>query len=423
MQNVVTKLKELARGKSVALFGCGASTKAVKKLFDLADINCVFYDDKENIFDLQKAKNHGIAIYSPAFKPSHPFRKIAEECGILCVGEPDLAGILWQGKSIAITGTNGKTTLTSFLTLALNKSGRKAFACGNIGKPLCEFIADGISHDEIAVFEISSFQSMSLKFMKFDALIWTNFAPDHLDWHCDMQEYFDAKLHISNLLKSEIFLFGSGVKEASKEYKVELPKFAEFVDKNLCKDSPFPFDNSIQSENFALAKRLFEKLSIPTKFLYESASEFKLAKFRFAKTAQIDGITFWNDSKATNAHAAIAALNELKGNKVFWIGGGKNKYCDNSELCECVKKIAVGAALIGQTAPILKPELEGLKLGVFECETLQEAVRISYEKSPKGCNVLFSPAFSSFGMFKSYSDRGNCFDEAVNQILNEKIKK
>ena len=421
MQTSRDILKNISGGKSVALFGRGVSTIAAQSLFKTAGVNCVFYGDKDGEnFGEAESKNHALAVYSPAFSPRHPFRILAEKCGVKAVGEPDLAGMIWRGKTIAVSGTNGKTTLTSFLTAALNKAGKKAFACGNIGRPLCAFLADGVSADETAVFEISSFQSTSLKSLNFDAFLWTNFAPDHLDWHADMREYFDAKLNILNFLKSETFIYGSGVKEFAQKFSRRLPDFAVFADKNSAFESPKPFDNSIQRENFLIAKLFWKSLNLDEKILLDSAKDFSLARYRFAKISGLNGITFWNDSKATNAHAAIAALKELKGKKVFWIGGGKNKYCDNSELCKTVGEVACGAALIGQTAGELKNALKGLPLGVYVCENLKQAIELAVQKCPSKADILFSPAFSSFGMFKSYSDRGKCFDEAVSEILSEK---
>ena len=359
----------------------------------------------------------GLAVYSPAFQSSHRFFKAAQEANVLALGEPDIAGKCWKGKVIAITGTNGKTTLTSFLTLALNKAGFDAVSAGNIGTPLCEFVESGIE-SRIAVCELSSFQAMRLKCLKPDAAIWTNFAPDHLDWHKDMREYFLAKLNLASLLNKEIFIMGKSVADFAQAENIPLPRFASVAEKESAKNPPAPFDNSIQAENFSLALAFWKKWALPESALYGAAKEFSLAKFRFAKTAEICGAAFYNDSKATNAHAAIAALRELKGKRVFWIGGGKNKNCENSELAKCVRECAEGACLIGQTAEILKNEIKSLPKGVFTCKTLREAVEIAFENSKNGGNVLFSPAFSSFGMFKNYAERGKAFDDAVANIAN-----
>lgn len=410
MENAKDTVEKLCKGKAVALWGKGVSTKSVEALLKRLGATCVYYSEEEN-FTKEKAKNHALAIYSPSFKNDHPFFKTAKENNVECMGEPDLAGLLWQGKIIAVTGTNGKTTLTSFIAHALKKIGIDALELGNIGMPMCDF-ADK-SAKKFAVCELSSFQGMRLKHLHPNALVWTNFAPDHLDWHASMKEYFEAKLQIAKLLKEEIFIAGSGVKEAAKEFEIALPSCTIFVDKNSEPDAPAPFDNSIQKENFALAKALWKKLGLNENILCEAAKDFSLAAHRFSMIKEIEGVRFWNDSKATNAHAAIAALKHLQGKKVFWIGGGKNKYCDLAPLIAAIKETASGVALIGQTAEILKEKLPEMPMGVNICKSLDEAVELAYKSCKNEGNVLFSPAFSSFGMFDGYADRGKSFEKSV----------
>jgi UDP-N-acetylmuramoylalanine--D-glutamate ligase len=254
---------------------------------------------------------------------------------------------------------------------------------------------------------------MRLEHLRPDALVWTNFAPDHLDWHTDMREYFEAKLRIASLLKKEVFTAGESVMNFARELKTAMPSFCEFVSEKAFEGAPSPFDNSIQSKNFAMAKALWRKLGLEENILFEAAKDFQLASHRFAKIAEIDGIGFWNDSKATNVHAAVAALRELKGKNLIWIGGGKDKGCDISGLIDSVSECAAGAALIGETADILKDKLGGLPLGVKTCKNLEDALNWAFQSSEKGGNILFSPGFSSFGMFKNYADRGKSFEKLV----------
>lgn len=424
MQEINHILERLSGGEKVALWGRGASTASVEKLFAKANIECVYYSDNpdDEKFDLASAKKHRLAVYSPAFQDSNKFFEVAKKSNVTTLGEPDIAGKCWRGKVIAISGTNGKTTLTSFLNLALKNAGFDAICAGNIGTPLCDFIT-GECESRIAVLELSSFQIMRLKYLNPEAYIWTNFAPDHLDWHKDMCEYFLAKLNLIKLLKKDIFIAGKSVLDFANSENISLPNYTKIVEKSSVENPPAPFDNSIQAENFAMANALWQTLSLDNEILFNSAKEFSLSKFRFAKTAEINGVSFWNDSKATNAHAAIAALNELKGKNVFWIGGGKNKNCDLSELAQAVRDCADGACLIGQTADILKNEIKSLKNGIFACKTLEEAIKIAFEKTKNGGNVLFSPSFSSFGMFKNYADRGNVFDAEVFKLKEFQLKK
>ena len=273
MLETVKKLERLSGGKKVALWGRGASTASAEKLFAKAGIECEYYGDGEKEFDSSAAESHRLAVYSPAFQNSHRFFDVARKANIAALGEPDIAGACWNGKIVAITGTNGKTTLTSFLALALRKAGFDAVSAGNIGTPLCEFIESDIE-SRIAVCELSSFQTMRLKYLKPDACLWTNFAPDHLDWHLDMREYFLAKLELARLLKKEIFIIGESVADFAAKENIALPRFAQIAEKASAQTPPPPFDNSIQAENFALALAFWEKWALTESALYAAAKEF-----------------------------------------------------------------------------------------------------------------------------------------------------
>jgi len=418
-------IKELCASKPVAIFGTGASGAAAKRLFDSLGIEAVFYAESgAELFDSNAARRHALVVYSPAFRPGHPWIAEAQKNGSLAICEPDLSALAWRGKIYAITGTNGKTTITKFLAHAFSLAGFGAVAAGNVGKPLSAFCAelDGGGGGKIAICELSSFQTSNLRFLKPDALLWTNFAPDHLDWHKDMREYFFAKFNIVEAALGKPIVAGSSVAQAAKEYGAELPAGVEIFDESLKCSAPEPFSSSIQARNFAMAEMLAKKIGLSRESLLKAAESFSLPEYRFSAPEEIGGIRFYNDSKATNAHAAIAALEELAGeNDLIWIGGGKDKNCDIEELAGAVAKRAKAAVLIGQTAEKLKSALSGrLARGAHVCGSMGEAVRKAAELAKKGSCVLFSPGFSSFGMFKGYADRGKSFKNEVLCLKNLK---
>lgn len=415
------KIKELCNNKPAAIFGKGVSALCAKGLFDSLGIESVLYSenaaDNCRVFDENAAKKHSLVVYSPAFRPDHKWLKLAKQNNAELICEPDLASLAWQGNIIAISGTNGKTTTTAFLAKALNEAGINAVAAGNIGIPLSKFCVEKNGGKNCtAVCELSSFQLMGVKYMSPIAYVWTNFDQDHLDWHTDMREYFDAKFALVKMLKKPVFIVGQSVADYAKKYGVALPDFTEIVQRqNNC---PKPFDNNIQCENYCLAKALFKKLELSEEILQKAAQTFSLAKYRFATSGTINGITFINDSKGTNAHSTIAAINALKGKPVIWIGGGKNKKCDLTDLANAVAENCKCAFLIGQSASLLEPLLNERHCNTKTCATLKEAVCGAYTAAKSGYYVLFSPAFSSFGMFDGYAHRGKCFDE---ELLGLKI--
>ena len=157
------------------------------------------------------------------------------------------------------------------------------------------------------------------------------------------------------------------------------------------------------------------------KSLEQACKSFELPQFRFSLPEKIGNIKFYNDSKATNAHAAIAAIKELaKEKNLIWLGGGKDKCCDLSELINCIAIHCKGAVVIGQTAEKLKKFLEEKSINVKIAKDMAEAVENAYELALEDGCVVFSPAFSSFGMFAGYAERGKSFQNAVLCLKNSK---
>lgn len=427
-------ITELAQGKPVAVFGAGSSGRAAQKLLESLGLESVVYaesaskkpsPDDANCreFSPEAAKGHALVVYSPAFRPDHKWIAEAEEAGATAICEPDLSALAWSGKIVAITGTNGKTTLTSFLTHALKLAGIDAIAAGNIGTPLSAFCPEfGSDAKKVAVCELSSFQTFRLKYLRPDALLWTNFAPDHLDWHKDMREYFDAKFNLVEAANGNPIFVGEDVVQAAAQYGKTLPQNARTVAPAPDYRAPAPFDSSIQSKNYAMAAAFLREAGLPAELPERAAKTFALPAYRFSKPLEVGSVRFFNDSKATNAHAAIAALEEL-GNEpdLIWLGGGKDKLCDLSELADAVAKHARAAVLIGQTAPKLAAMLEGrLADGAFVCDSMRRAVEKCNSLARKNTAVLFSPAFSSFGMFSGYAERGKSFESEVLCLKNLK---
>ncbi len=416
-------IKKLASEKPVAIFGAGVSGIAAKKLLDKIGVASEIYaEDLGAIFDETQAKKHALVVYSPAFHPDNDWMSIANKNGLECICETDLSSLAWCGKIIAITGTNGKTTLTKFITYALNFVGRKAIAVGNVGTPLSEICAqENFDKNTIAVYELSSFQTLNLKYLKPDAVIWTNFDSDHLDWHKDLQEYFRAKLNLANALSTDVFIAGSSVEMFAKKLQIALPQCAKIFDEKNPPTAPEPFSSKIQSKNYLAAKLLWNELGLDASILEKACANFQLPKFRFSTPEKIGEVNFFNDSKATNAHAAIAAIEELsKSDNLIWLGGGKDKQCDLSELVECIAKHCKSAVLIGQTAEKLQNLLSEKNVKSFKAETMQQAVEMCFELASPAGDVIFSPAFSSFGMFAGYAERGKSFDDAVLCLKNSK---
>lgn len=433
MAHKFDRIFKLSGGKPVAVFGAGASGEAACALLKKAGLGSAIYaQNSDEKWREDCGAKHALAVYSPAFRPDNEWIVSAQKHGCQCLCEPDFAALAWRGKTVAITGTNGKTTLTKFITHALRKVGIEAVSAGNIGIPLSKICAEcDYGEDAVAVCELSSFQTSRIKYLAPDALVWTNFDADHLDWHKDLREYFSAKVNLALALKKGgAFIAGESVEKSALAFGIKLPENAVFFGEDNPPPAPAPFDTSIQARNFTAARLLWEKLGLDEQTLLEACADFELPKFRFSTPEQFEGVRFYNDSKATNVHAALAALDELKNSEnLVWLGGGKDKNCDLSELADRVAKYATAAVLIGQTAAKLEKLFDARKVAHFTMPDMQSAVakcfelaKANAEKTGADGDVLFSPAFSSFGMFAGYADRGKSFQNAVLCLKNSKKK-
>lgn len=411
--------------KPVAILGGGTSGLALQKLLNQLDAKWILYDEKNNenavrVFDEKAAKQHSLVICSPGFSANHPWMIEAAKNNRLLIGELDFASLFWKGPMVAITGTNGKTTITQFLTFALKRAGINAVASGNIGFPLSSVFDSGAQSNSVCICETSSFQAETLRFFKADALLWTNFDEDHLDRYDTNDDYFRAKWNLLNHCSGRILL-GESVIAYAQKLKLLVPEKAEVlsekhaIDNRLAKESPFR--TFPQSVNFESVKRLWSFFNLPEDALYDAAANFTLPKYRLAKSGEIKNVQFWNDSKGTNFSATLAALEALEGD-IYWIGGGYAKGGNVKHFIERVAKKIKAAYLIGSNQAELKSYFDETKTNAKTFKSLDDAVIAAGQdalksKTKKVKVVLLSPGFASFDMFKSYEHRGISYENAV----------
>ena len=401
--------------RPVAVFGGGVSGAGARDLLAALGAEGVIYDRTGVEFTDAAAALHRLAVYSPGFFPGHPWLAKARAAGCCCLGEIDFASLLWRGRLIAVTGTNGKTTLTEFLCHALTSTGRRAVAAGNVGRSFSGLAAaeGGGLHETIAVCEVSSFQAETLLHFRAEAALWTNFAEDHLERHADMEAYFAAKAVLAN--RSDRVFAGSSVRAFAESLARRPPSRggphpAIFFDSEgdptadaiWVRTEGLPGDPGLagtafsdypQRENFVLAAAWWRAADLGVPALYAAARSFRVGRHRLARVAELDGVTYWNDSKATNFHAVEGALPRFK-SPVLLIAGGRGK---GGDLPGFVRRIAPRVRhlyLIGETA----------------------AVHAAAGAAQPGDHVLLSPAFASFDMFSSYADRGDQFEQLVREL-------
>lgn len=406
----------------IAIFGMGISGTAAIRLLESRGWTYSCYDQNsenknQRHFGCAEAKKHKLVIYSPGFDCTHPWLQIARKTGCVCLSEIDFASLLYKGTIIGITGTNGKTTLTLFLTQALKALGLPAVATGNNDHPL-SLLAINSSVETIAVCEISSFQAEPLNYLKLDALLWTNFSEDHLERHHDLEHYFAAKWNLVKRLRRPLLIVGKSVREAGQVYGYAFPHATTFkvIDTNNEDDWPAlkqsRFWTSPQRENFLLAHSYWDAQGWSKRVLENTLTFFTPPEHRLKKVAEVNGIAFWNDSKATNFASTLAALSTFK-QPVIWIGGGKAKGGDIRSFANNIAPKVHAAFLIGETATILFEHIKKIHSSVFIVERLEAAIQNAFTYAKPGAVILLSPGFSSMDQFKDYAQRGETFEKIV----------
>lgn len=408
----------------VAVFGGGVSGHAVLALLKKLGARGELYDEKQaearREFSTAQASGHRLVVFSPGFPLDHAWLRTARAAGCTCLGELDFAGLFWRGTVLAITGTNGKTTLTEFLVHALKQVGRSARATGNVGFPFSQLVleTDGGVFDDVAVCEVSSFQAETLVYFRADSALWTNLAEDHLERHPSMRAYFEAKWRLFDRTVGGVMLAGSSVQRFAAEFGRVLPIEAAVATERQPGDvllAGTVFDHYPQRENFILAAAWWQRAGLAEADLYAAAHSFKLGRHRLTRVAVREGVTYWNDSKATNFHAVEGALTFFSG-PVILILGGKSKGGDLPGFVGRIASKTKRAFLIGETRDLLAQACAYFRVPYFVCDGLDEAVQRASETAVSADQVLLSPGFASFDQFRNYEDRGTRFEQAVNKL-------
>lgn len=409
----------------VAVFGGGGSGQAVDTLLARLGAAGVVYDERPGVgaartFGPEEAARHRLVVFSPGFPPGHAWLAAARSAECTCLGEMDFASLFWPGRIIAITGTNGKSTLTAFLAHALVAAGEDASQAGNIGFPFSRLILfrPDAGAASVAVCEVSSFQAETMLHFRADALLWTNFAEDHLERHPGLPAYFEAKWNLLGRVPAKAVFAGASVQRFAVAFGRSLPAGAAVASEGAGPDPRLEgtaFAAYPQRENFLLAQAWWRQDGRADAELYAAARTFKPERHRLARVGEHDGVAFWNDSKATNFHATEAALGTFPG-RVQLIAGGRSKGGDAAGF---VRRIAprVGRVwLIGETRGELAALCAAAGVPYTVCATLEEAVRGAAGTAGPGGHVVLSPGFASFDMFRSYADRGDQFEQIVRNL-------
>ncbi|MDD5108068.1 MAG: UDP-N-acetylmuramoyl-L-alanine--D-glutamate ligase [Candidatus Omnitrophica bacterium] len=323
------------------------------------------------------------------------------------MSEIEIASILCPATIIAVTGSNGKTTVATLIGKILEASGRRVFVCGNIGNPFCSEV-ENMREEDFVVLEVSSFQLETIKDFKPKIAVILNLTPNHLDHYNNMQEYLDAKKRIiMNQDKDDFLVLNS--------QDILLKSVAEHAKSQVIFFSGQDGLNPNQSAVLTVGKIL----GINKDLVFGVFNKFKGIEHRMEEVRNINGIKFINDSKATTADSAIWAIKNIF-TPIILIAGGRHKGIDYRVIIEPAKDKVKQAILIGEAKEIIALDL-GREFPIEYATTLEDAVYKAYALAKPGYSVLFSPMCSSFDMFKDYEDRGRIFKKIVLDLNEDKL--
>ena len=380
-------------------------------------------------------KNSYLIVRSPGIPPRASVFALIKEHNIDMISEIELAYLESLSPFIAITGTNGKTTTTKLVSEILTAAGYEAPPCGNIGVPPTSLLDKKIDY---FVAEVSSFQIDTSKNFKPQIACYINYTPDHIDWHGNEEEYFKAKASLFKAAKaptwavlnacderiaalgqnttSVVYYFGREYTNAPCVFQRD--NKIVYKQNGVCQDvvdlSQIKLFGDHNYQNIMAAVAIAKVIGIDNSVLSSVISDFTPPEHRIEYVATIDGIKFYNDSKATNCDSTICALKAFKDEKIVLIAGGKDKGTDLSEFVQEVKAHAASVVLIGQATERFNEALvTGGHQNIHLASSLEEAIDKSFDL--KQGPVLLSPACASFDMFKNYEVRGQVFKDYVKE--------
>ena len=377
----------------------------------------------------------GVPVDASALEP-------ARKLGIPIIGEVELATRYLKGSLVAITGSNGKTTTTALAGDVVAAGGAKTLVGGNIGTPAITLVSES-SDQSYTVLEISSFQLETIEQFHARVAVVLNVTPDHLDRHGTFQAYWEAKRRIfENQDADDFAVLNADDPEAAKMaagLKAQLRWFSRkeevesgaFVrgEKIFYKDArgereimsvrDMQLKGAHNVENVLAAVAIGSILGIAPAKIREAVSNFKAVEHRLEFVANINGVDYYNDSKATNVDATIKALESFP-RGIHIILGGKDKGSDYSVLKPLLEERVKRVYTIGAAAEKIEAHIAG-SAEITRAVTLDNAVRKAAETATPGDVVVLAPACASFDQFTSYEHRGKVFKDLVQQLAKKQV--
>ena len=389
-------------------------------------------------------RRQDLIVVSPGVPLDTPELTQVKGFGLPVIGELELAARFLKGHLAAITGSNGKTTTTALLGEIFELAGLKTLVGGNIGVPVVSLIDDS-TEETWSVLEVSSFQLETTEEFHPNVAVILNITPDHLDRHGTFENYAKAKERIfaAQTESDALVLNADNVRTAAAAarsaapvhwFSLEhpVPRGAWVEDgsvvycgarggavEHILPLSSIPLKGEHNVENVLAAVCAARLAGVPAESIRIAIEKFKAVEHRLEYVATLNGVEFYNDSKATNVDATAKAVSAFSGG-IHLILGGKDKNSDYTQLAQLLREKVRAVYTIGSAATKIESHLRGI-VPLHSCETLERAVNAAASAAHPGEIVLLAPACSSFDQFESYEHRGRVFKELVNDWRGWKV--
>lgn len=379
-----------------------------------------------------------VLVLSPGIPVDHALPVSFRRAGKRVIGEAELGVLNLACPMVAVTGTNGKTTTVSMIESILQEGGLSALACGNIGKPICSCVGQ-LGEGGIAVAEISSFQLETLYSIRPHVAVVLNITEDHLNRHYNMDNYVYLKSRLlKNLYESEYAVLNYDdvrTRQFAEKTKAKVVWFSlreqvdgayikdgslMYRDEAVAKRDELPFEGRHNEANALAAICAAKLMGVSNEAIRSALKHFKGVAHRQQKIGEVGGVSFVDDSKATNVDSTLNAIAGRKEKTVLLLGG-KDKGYSYEPLFEAIPDSSVRHVVIyGENAfRILNAAVRKGYTSLTLCQGFETAVRISFMIAKEGECILLSPASASFDEFSGYEERGNRFAEIMREIAAE----
>lgn len=418
-------------GESVAVTDSRDQPPALEALNDeLPDVAVFVGGFRPEIFEAADQ-----LIVSPGISLKEPLLQQAAERNVEIVGDIEIFAREAAAPIIVITGSNGKSTVTTLLGVMAKQAGIKAVMGGNLGKPALDLLDDQV---ELYILELSSFQLETTESLYAVASVVLNISPDHLDRYDGIEDYAATKAKIYR--GSEIGVINrddpivcamSGTATEEVGFTLMEPTGSDFGlrrdeqgiwlskgEEKLMLTTDMKLPGSHNHANALAALALGEAISLPLPGMLEVLRHFAGLPHRTQFVAQVNGVDWYNDSKGTNTGATLSALHGLDrqdASRTVLIAGGVAKGADFTELSSAVSETTKAVVLIGEATELLEECLSSCA-PIYRAASMDEAVTVAAELAKTGDRVLLSPACASFDMFDNYQQRGDVFIAAVERL-------